>query len=229
MGKHWRGWAVGVALGAVILGGLAVASQTRHTAPAKRTAAGSQSNFHVSLEQIAAGKTYGVRTAPITIEEFSDFECPACRELYLQTLQQLLADNLIAQGKVYLVHHDFPLPVHQYARTAALYANAAAAIGRFESVERALFARQPEWAANGKVREVVASALTATEMRRVDALVRSPEIAAAVDRDIALGRQNGVERTPTMFITYRGRRQPVVGVVSYPILRRYLEALLATR
>jgi len=216
-------WSSGLVVAALAVLAAAAAAQTRRAHPV-RTAARSEP----SAEQIAAAKAYGIRTAPIMIEEFSDFECPACRELYMGTLRPLI-DDYCPQGKVYLVHHDFPLPVHQYARSAALYANAAAAIGRFEPVERALFTRQPEWSANGRVRDVVAGALTAAEMKRVDALVKSPAVAAAVEHDVELGRQAGVQRTPTMFISFRGQRTPVIGVVSYDVLRRFLNSLLASR
>jgi protein-disulfide isomerase len=189
-------------------------SQPSASAPARVTPA-----------TIAGGKTYGVKTAPIRIDEFSDFECPACRELYMGTLRQLI-DEYVSSGKVYLVHHDFPLPMHRYSHQAAYYANAAAAIGRFGRVELALFSHQPEWAANGKMLPFIAAVLSRAELRRVEALSRTREIHAAVQRDVDLGRQYNVQRTPTMFITHKGRRTPLIGVVSYSILHRYLDALL---
>ena len=180
---------------------------------------------HLTPEKIAAAKTYGVSSAPIRIDEFSDFECPHCRELYFETLRPLL-DDFVAAGKVYLVHHDFPLPMHQYSRQAAEYVDAAAVVGRFARVEQALFLHQAEWAVNGKIQPFVAAVLSPAKWKQVQALAATAEIKAAVQRDVELGQQLNVNETPTMFITYKGQRTPIVGDVSYPILRRYLAALL---
>src|ERR1700712_5429954 len=58
-------------------------------------------------------KESGSPTAPITIEVYTDYECPACRELFLNTLPPLTTD-CVATGKVRLIHRDYPLPQHQY-------------------------------------------------------------------------------------------------------------------
>lgn len=179
----------------------------------------------VTPAEIAQQKAFGVKTAPIRIDEFTDFECPACRELYMETLRPLI-DDYVSNGKVYLVHHDFPLPMHPYSHKAAYYANAAAAIGRFEQVEEVLFVNQPQWAANGKITPFLAKALSPTELKQVEELARTREVQEAVQRDMEMGRQLNVRQTPTMFVTHNGRRTPLVGVMSYPILKRYLDALL---
>jgi protein-disulfide isomerase len=59
----------------------------------------------------AQTKTMGDPNAPITLEVFSDFQCPACKTLYEGTLQPLMKD-FVVKGKVYLVHRDFPLAMH---------------------------------------------------------------------------------------------------------------------
>lgn len=183
------------------------------------------SSPRVSLAQIAKGKTYGVRTAPIKIEAFTDFECPACRDLFLKTLRPLI-QQYVFTGKVYLVHHDFPLPIHPYSHKAAYYADAAAAIGRFGPVENALFTHQPQWATNGDIQPFLAAVLSPSELREVDELAKSREVHQAVEQDVSLGMSLRVNETPTMFISYGGKRVPVIGVVSFPLLQRYLNALL---
>lgn len=179
----------------------------------------------VTLAEIAQQKTFGEKTAPIRIDEFTDFECPACRALYMGTLRPLI-DNFVSNGTVYLVHHDFPLSMHPYSHKAAYYADAAAAIGQFEQVEQALFAHQPKWASNGKIRPFLAAVLSPPQLKRVVELARTKVIHEAVQRDFDLGVRLRVERTPTMYVTYKGKRRPLVGVISYPILKRYLDALL---
>ncbi len=65
------------------------------------------------------GKSLGMPTAPITIEVYSDYECPHSKRLYEDTLRPLMRDY-VAKGKVFLIHRDFPLPQHHYARTGRL-------------------------------------------------------------------------------------------------------------
>ena len=179
----------------------------------------------VTPQMIAAGKTYGIQTAPVRIDEFSDFECPHCQNLYLNTLRPLIS-QYVANGKVFLVHHDFPLPMHTYAREAAYYADAAAAIGKLGSVEQALFLHQDQWATNGNIMPFVAAVLTPVQAKEVQELAQTSVVHNAVQGDVTLGDQLGINETPTMFITYKGKRTPIVGDVSYPILRGYIDALL---
>ncbi len=171
-------------------------------------------------------KSVGVFTAPISIEVFSDFQCPNCKVLYEQTLRPL-KDDYIDKGKVYLVHRDFPLPMHAHAREAACYACAAGRVGKYEPACDVLFRRQDQWAADGKVADAVCSVLSPSEAKQVRALANDPQIAASIDHDIQLGHEDGVQRTPTMMITYKNQRYPVVGAVNYDLLRRFLDQLLA--
>jgi protein-disulfide isomerase len=203
-----------------LLAGFAVTAAAQPRRPANAAALP-----RITAAEIARNKALGVPTAPIMIEDFTDFECPACRTLYMGTLRPLISDY-VATGKVYLVHHDFPLDMHPYSHQAAYYANAAAAIGHFEGVERALFTHQPEWQANGKITPFLATVLSPEQLKQVEELARTREVQDAVAQDVRLGQQLNVRQTPTIFITYKGKRTPVVGVVQYSILRGYLDALL---
>ena len=174
---------------------------------------------------ITALKALGTKAAPITMEVFSDFQCPACRELYFQTLRPVI-DNYVSAGKVYLIHRDMPLPMHPHSREAARYANAAARVRKMEKVVVALFDKQANWAADGNVDGVVATALTRAEMNQVRKLVRGGTLDAGIDKDAALGTQFRVTQTPTTIITHKGVTYPVVGVVSYSMLKTFLEQLL---
>lgn len=213
-----RQWLV-IALG--MAGAVSGGAQVRRSGRVKPVAGAPRA----TVAQIDQGKTYGVKSAPVRIDEFSDFECPACRALYMETLRQLI-DQDVSRGTVYLVVHDFPLQMHPYSHQAAYYADGAAAIGRFGAVELALFTHQPEWAANGKIQPYLAAALSPTELKQVEELSRTKEVQDAVQADVQLGQQANVRQTPTMFVTYKGRRTPLVGVISYSILHNYISALL---
>ena len=179
----------------------------------------------VTAAMIAAGKTYGISTAPIRIDEYYDLECPHCQNLYLNTLLPLI-NQYVANGQVYLVQHDFPLPMHTYAKEAAYLADAAAAIGKLEPVETSLFQHQDQWASTGNVFPFVAAVLSPTQAREVQELAQTSLVHQAVQADINQGNALGIDETPTMFITYKGKRTPVIGDISYSILRGYLNAML---
>ncbi len=85
--------------------------------------------------------TAGSKNAPIVMEVFSDFQCPACKTLFMTTNRQVL-DNYVSTGKVFLIHRDFPLPMHAHSQVAAQYSRAAAQVGKFDAVEEALFQNQ---------------------------------------------------------------------------------------
>src|SRR6266700_2080301 len=49
---------------------------------------------------------FGSKTAPVTMEVYSDFQCPACKTLFTTTNRRLM-DDYVTSGKVYLIHRDF--------------------------------------------------------------------------------------------------------------------------
>ena len=166
----------------------------------------------------------GSKNAPIVMEVFSDFQCPACKTLFMTTNRQLM-DNYVNTGKVYLIHRDFPLPMHAHSQVAAQYGRAAAQIGKFEAVEQALFENQERWEQNGDVDGAVAAVLSSAEMTKVRALVKSGTLNAAIQKDVALGRLYNVSQTPTTVFHAKGQTFPYGGVMNYEILRNFLDQL----
>ncbi|MDQ6665056.1 MAG: DsbA family protein [Acidobacteriota bacterium] len=169
-------------------------------------------------------KCFGPPSAPVTIDLYSDYQCPACRALYLGTITPLMAD-CVSTGKVYLVEHDFPLSMHAHAKEAAEYANAAAKIHKFETVSNELFQKQAIWAADGSIDAVVAAVLTPAEMVKLRAALKDPGIDQSIANDVALGTKAGLRQTPTMIISRDGKTYPMSGIISYPILKRFLDDL----
>ncbi len=189
-------------------------------------APGAQAQRKVSAAELTTLKALGSRSAPITIEVFSDFQCPACKNTYESTLRPLI-DNYVVTGKVYLVHRDFPLPIHTYSKTAARWANAAAQLGKFAKVEQTLYARQETWGSSGNIEAALAGVLTPAELKRARQLVESGQLDAAIDSDIALGNSKRVSQTPSLFVTHRGKTTSLPpGGVTYPLLKQYLDYLL---
>lgn len=194
-------------------------------AQAKKTKAAADPKPAATVD-IGALKSFGTKSAPISMEVFSDFQCPACRSLYLSVWRQI-HDEYVNTGKVYVVHRDFPLQAHAHSRVAARYANAAARIGKFAKVEEVLYAKQDVWGASGDVDGTVASVLTPAEMVKVRKLVQGGTLDEGIEKDVALGQGYRVSQTPTIIITQKGQTYPIAGVVSYAILRQFLDQLLA--
>ena len=136
-------------------------------------------------------------------------------------------DNYVNTGKVYLIHRDFPLPMHAHSKVAAQYSRAAAQIGRLEAVEEVLFQNQEKWEASGDVDGTVAKALSPAEMTKVRALVKSGAVDAFITKDQAIGNNTyGVSQTPTTIFHANGQTFPYAGVMSWDILKQFLDQLL---
>lgn len=180
------------------------------------------------LPDIDPHKAFGSKHAPVTMEVFSDFQCPACKTLFTSTNRRLM-DDYVTNGKVYLIHRDFPLPIHAYSRVAARYARAAALLGKVEPVEQALFLNQEKWEQTGDVDGTVAAVLSAAEITKVRALVKGGTVDPLIDKDYNLGQTYRVNQTPTTVFHCKGQTYPFPGVMTYETLKTFLDQLLSQK
>ena len=135
----------------------------------------------------------GPATAPVTIVEFTDFQCPACAAMH-----PVIEEILKTYGdKVRFVVRDFPLDRHENARKAAEAANAANAQGKFFEYIALLFKRQ-------NALDIPSLKKYATELgldrAKFDAALDRGVYATEVQRDIEEGEMYGVSVTPTIFV-----------------------------
>jgi protein-disulfide isomerase len=135
----------------------------------------------------------GDANAPVTLVEFTDFQCPACA-----AMQPVLEEVLKSYGnKVRFVVRDFPLSQHENARKAAEAANAANAQGKFFEYTTLLFQRQ-------KNLDLASLKKYASEIglnrAKFDAALDSGMYQEEVKHDIEDGEMYGVGSTPTIFI-----------------------------
>jgi len=171
-------------------------------------------------------KESGSAEAPITCEIYSDYECPSCAAFFRDTLPLLVA-GYVQTGKVKLLHRDFPLPQHPYAKLAARYANAAGQAGQYDLAVNRLFETQSLWSVNGEIDMQLASILSPTVMRNVrDMVERDKRLDDAVAADQAMGANDRLHATPTLVIVWKGNRQTVSPIPSYTLLKSYLDDLL---
>jgi protein-disulfide isomerase len=152
----------------------------------------------------------------VTVVEFSDFQCPFCGRA-----QPTLAQLLSAYGDdVQLAYRHFPLSFHAHARPAAIAAECARIQGRFWEMHDQIFAHQASLDDAGLAACAASAGLDVAAWR---ACLATPEPAARVDADRALGVASGVGGTPTFFVNGRA----VVGAVPYADLAAAVDAALA--
>jgi protein-disulfide isomerase len=171
----------------------------------------------------------GSANSPVQIEVFSDFQCSACREFYLNTIRQVLQEYS-SKDKVCVVYHEFPLAIHRYSREAARYSEAAARLGaqKLLSVMDSLFMDQALWAQDGKVEMSVskAKALSPEDLLKLKKVMQDSSIDLAIERELQLGIKNEIKSTPTMFISYIGKKQKVEGLVTYLVLKQFIDSIV---
>jgi protein-disulfide isomerase len=158
------------------------------------------------LERGANGPAHGPADAPVTVVEFSDLQCPHCKEAH-PTLEKLMAEN----KNVRLVFQTFPLPMHDWAAKAADYADCVSRSSNeaFWKFIASVYAAQSDITAANADEKLTALADSAgVKGADIAACAAKPETSSRVEKSIALGKALEVNSTPTLFIN--GRRVPAV-------------------
>lgn len=138
----------------------------------------------------------GDKNAPVTIIEFSDFECPFCTRFYKNTLPQL-EEEYIKTGKVKFVYRDFPLSFHANAQKAAEAAECAAEQNKFWEMHDKLFEEGVKGGVDSFKQFASELGLDTAEFN--DCL-DSDKMTSEVKKDFADGQKAGVSGTPAFFI-----------------------------
>ena len=172
-----------------------------------------------SLEQKISGPARGPATAPVTIVEFSDLQCPHCK-LAQPVLEKLLAE----EPNTRLVFQNFPLPMHDWATRAAAYADCVGHTSNdaFWKFVQGIYDAQNDITANSVDEKLTALADTVgVKGTEIGACADRDETVGRVQRSVALGQSFEVDATPTLFIN--GRRIANVGQISYEQLKALVE------
>lgn len=143
--------------------------------------------------------------APVTLEEFGDFQCPPCGLLHpvLKTMQQEFGPALR------IIFREFPLvPAHQYALAAARAAEAAGMQGKFWEMHDLIYENQKSWSNAFDVRPIFEGYATkiGLDVEKFKRDLSSETVAQRIFQDGKRGRSMGVQGTPTVFIN--GREVP---------------------
>ncbi len=175
--------------------------------------------------KISGFKISGSPSAPITLEIYSDYECPYCVRFFDETVPLIVAQYVLT-GKVKLVHRDFPLPQHPWARLAARYANAAGELGQYDPAVNQIFQTQNLWRDTGTIDGQLAQVLPPGVMQRVRNLVQHDStLDETVAADLEIAAHDHINQTPSLVIEAKGGRVTLAPAPSFTVLKNYLDQL----
>ena len=160
----------------------------------------------------------GPANAPITIVEFSDYQCPYCRKWHEEVFHRLLQDY---QDKVRFVYRDFPLSgLHPEAEGAAEAAYCAGDQGNYWQYHDLLFSGQAELGTAGF--DQYAKSLN-LDLPKFDACMSTHRYQATVQANYNFAANLGIQSTPTFFINGLA----IVGAQSYDVFKQVIDMELA--
>lgn len=175
----------------------------------------------VPLDTAAGVK--GDPNAPVTIVEFTDYQCPYCARHFSQTLPEI--QKLIDAGTVKYVIKDFPLvQIHPQALKAAEAARCAGAQDAFWPMHDKLFAQQQEWSGQEKAVDMFKgyAAELGLDQAQFDACLDSGQFQAVIEANLQEGVGYGVRGTPGFYIN----RQPLPGAYPFEAFQQLIAAEL---
>jgi protein-disulfide isomerase len=177
------------------------------------------------LARADRGRMKGQPTAPVTILEVSDFQCPYCRQWTEQTYPKL-DSAYVRTGKVRLIFINSPLNNHHEAFPASKAAMCAAVQGKFWQMHDRIFATQAEWSgkpgpAQRFARYAVDLQLNPSEYRDC---YENDRVVPVIVNDVSGVAGAGIRGTPTFI--FNGQ-QALSGAVSFEEMSRAVDALLA--
>ena len=157
---------------------------------------------------MAGDEVRGSEDAPLTIVEYSDFQCPYCKQ-HMEATQPTLDEKYVDTGQVRWVYKHFPLNIHPQAPAAGVAAECASEQGQFWEMRHKLFEAPDTWSITEPNPIFVGYAeelgLDGTAFA---ACLEDPEMAARVQSDLDDGAQF-VQGTPT-FIILRGQEGSII-------------------
>ncbi len=170
------------------------------------------------LKREAKGPAKGRADAPVMIVEFSDLQCPHCKEAN-PTLERLLGEN----PNIHFVFQSFPLPSHNWAEKAAAYADCVSRSSN-ESFWRfidSVYAQQANITAENADQKLTELAdQSGVQGSEVAACAATPAAQSRVQASVNLGMSLDVNSTPTLFVNGR----PVgVGSNNYDVLKQLVD------
>lgn len=149
----------------------------------------------VTAEDHAVGKA----AAPVTLIEYSDFQCPACAS-YHPLVKQLIKE--LSTSTLRFVARNFPLPMHENADEAARAAEAAGKQNKYWEMHDLLFDRQSFWESEAKPDQKFLGYAELLGLNTTTFMTdyNSDAVKSRIQREVSAGEAAGVDRTPLFFL-----------------------------
>ena len=161
----------------------------------------------------------GDKNAPVTIIEWSDYECPFCARFYSDTYKQI-DEKYIKTGKVKLIYRDFPLSFHQQAQKAAEAAECAGEQGKYFDMHDKLF---EDGVVGGTTTFKQYAKEIGLDTSKFNTCLDTGAMASEVRKDFVDGQQAGVQGTPGFIVN----GNLVSGAQPFSVFEQIIEAELA--
>jgi len=167
--------------------------RTKHVAPVSMS-----KERTVAAQATNSVHARGSADAPVTLEEFGDFQCPPCGRL-AGPLQEIEKDY---GAHLRVIFRNFPFAIHEHAREAACAAEAAGLQGHFWEMHDLLYREQANWSQTKDVQPLFTSygGTLGLNLDRFKADMSSEKVKEKVESDQKRGEAIGVKNTPTIFI-----------------------------
>ncbi len=195
-------WIIFIALSVALLGALVfVSGQNKldvSDVNANAVLSGSEASGQIG------DHVYGNKDSKVLLIEYGDFQCPGCASAYptVQTVKEEYKEDMA------FVFRNFPLTsIHPHALVAAASAEAAARQGKYWQMHDVLYTSQQEWSqASASDRSVIFEQYArdaGLDVNRFKEDLADPEITKKINFDLALGKEQGAESTPTFILNGR--------------------------
>jgi len=165
----------------------------------------------------------GSPTASVTVEEFADYQCPACGSAYptMKEIQSAYGDRI----KFIFRNYPLAIPAHDKAYKAALAAEAAAMQGKFWAMQDLLFTNQQTWSPSNDFDSILKDYATKTglDIAKFETDMNGMAVKSRIDADKARGQALGFSSTPTVYVN--GKMVPFQDL-NVPKLKQLIDAEL---
>lgn len=194
---------IGLVLLAAVIGSWWFYSTSKTPSGNTKTAANTASKgaaeiYNNALPGANPPNSLGAANAPVTLEEFADFQCPLCAAMHpkVQEIRAAYGD------RVRIIFREFPLQMHRHGYEAAVAAEAAGMQGKFWDMQNLLFANQNSWSNAPDARKIFEDY---ARKLGLDAQKFSDDVVGLtsknrVDADMQRGNSLGLNSTPSFFI-----------------------------
>ena len=210
--------------GVLIAGAILFSGKGQNAADILGSKESGGTDTNIAIRPVGADEhIMGENDAILTIVEFSDFECPFCRQFH-PTMERMVKDSA---GKVRWVYRHFPLSQHKEAFPAAIASECASVLGgneAFWNFSKALFDNQ-----SGLGQEFYLTVAQGLSISPDDfkSCLDSQEARLAVEEDLAEVTKAGASGTPfSVILTAGGEQIPFSGVLPYETLKSVVEGVL---